>query len=307
MSNPTLQHKIFIFETFNILVRIFYIYGLSPIALVTLETNPRNISHLIPATLTSICSICITLYLLNVPHLPYGAIGIIINYLTLLFSVLMTFTATGQCIFYKSIYHGIIQRTQQMINIFNEKFSTKLPLRSISIRYRLKVLLVFGFFFVSQGFVIIEVWLVHPSRSIWLPIVNAVLRSVYPVAVLHFILYVENVVLIIQELNREIRSVGTVLHSDSKLEFLGNVKSLHMDLWKLVVEINKFFGWSLLCVTIYSFIFITKQLYFIFTVIHVHWNLLAMIGKLHFRNVLPKIYCKWFYLHNSLNAKPKEW
>lgn len=280
MSLQQLQRKILIFEKFNILIRIFYLYGLSPITFSTLDTNPKSFSHFVPAVLTSIFSICITLYLLNLPHLPYGAVGIIINYLTLLFSVLMTFTATGQCIFYKSIYHDIVHRTHQVTNTFTEKFSEKLPLKSISLRYRLKAVLLFGFFFVSQGFVIVEVWIVHPSRSLWLPIVNALLRSVYPVAVLHFILYVEGVVTIIRELNRQIQSLGNVFHPDSKFEFLGNVKSLHLDVWKLVVEINKFFGWSLLCVTVYSFIFITKQLYFIFTVIHVHWNLLAMIGEL---------------------------
>lgn len=280
MCNQKLHRKMFLFEKFNILIRIFYLYGLTPITFVTLDTNPKNFSHLIPAVLTSIFSICIAFSLLNVPHLPYGAIGIIINYLTLLFSVLMTFTATGQCIFYKPIYHDIVQRTQQITNSFSEKFSEKLPLKSISLRYRLKAMLVFGFFFVSQGFVIVEVWIFHPTRSLWSPIANAILRSVYPVAVLHFILYVEGVVTIIRELNRQMRSMGNDFHVDSKFEFLGNVKALHMDVWKLVVEINKFFGWSLLCVTIYSFIFITKQLYFIFTVIHVDWNILAMIGEL---------------------------
>lgn len=272
----------FIFETFNILVRIFYLYGLSPVTVVTLDTNPKSFSHLVPAVLTSIISICITLYLLYVPHLPYGAIGIIINYLTLLFSVLMTLTATGQCVFYKPIYHKMIQRTQRITNSFTENFSTKLPLRSAAIRYRLKVMLVFGFFFVSQGLVVVEVWLIHPSRSLWLPVLNAVLRSVHPVAVLHFILYVGNVVVIIQELNRQIQSLGIVLRVESKFACLENVKSVHMDIWKLVAEINTFFGWNLLCLTIYSFIFITKQLYFIFTVIHVNWNVLALVGELSF-------------------------
>lgn len=279
MFNHTLQRKMFIFENFNILIRIFYIYGLSPITFMTLDTNATNFSYLIPAVLTSIFSMCIALYLLIVPHLPYGAIGIIINHLTLIFSVLLTFTATGQCVFYKPIYHEIVQQTQQITNRFTEKFSEKLTLVSVSRRCRLKAALLFGFFFVSQGLVIVEVWFVYPSRSLWLPIVNAVLRSVYPVVVLHFIVYVECVVAIIQELNRQIRSLGNVCQSDSKFEFLGNVKAVHMDIWKLMVELNRFFGWSLLCVTIYSFIFITKQLYFIFTVIHVQWSVLALIGK----------------------------
>lgn len=271
-----------ILRNFNILIRIFYIYGLSPITLFSLETNPNNFSYLFAVVLTSSFSIAIALYLLHSPHLPYGSIGIIINYLTLIFSVLMTFSATGQSVFYKRIYHEILDRTEQIANSFAEKFSAKLPLNTISFRYRLKTMLIFGLFLVSQGFVIAEVWIVYPSRSLWLPILNAILRSVHPVAVLHLILYIENVVIIIEELNRQIQSLGTgsVLNRDSKFEFLNNVKSVHIDIWKLVVGINKFFGWSLLCVTVYAFIFITKQLYFIFTVIHVNWNFLALVGKL---------------------------
>lgn len=279
----------FLLGNFNILMRIFYIYGLSPVTLLSLETNPKNFSFLISAVLTTSSSIAIAINLLNSPHLPYGTIGIIINYLILLFSVLMTFSATGQSLFYKPIYHEIIHRTQQIAKSFTVKFSVKLPLKTLSFRYRLKVLLVFGLFFVTQGLVVIEVWIIYPSRSLWLPILNAILRSVYPVAVLHLILYIECVVIMIEELNRQVQSLASVLHQDSKFEFLGNVKCLHIEIWKLIVEINKFFGWSLLCVTIYAFIYITKQLYFVFTVIYVNWNILAMIGKLIFVNILSYI------------------
>lgn len=274
----------FIFQNFNILLRIFYSYGLAPISIIKIGTNPRNCSFLIPAILTSALNVCIALHLLNKSHLPYGPVGIIINYLTILFSVLMTFTAAGQCIFHKSIYHEIIEQTQQITTRFTGTFSTKLSLQSLTHRYRLKVLLLFFLFFLSQVLVVIEVWLVHSNRSLWLPIANAALRSVFPVVILHFILYVDIVVMMIQELNQQVQNSANLFHHTSKFEFLKNMKSLHMDIWKLVVKINMFFGWSLLCVTIYSFIYITKQLYFIFTVLYVHWNVLAMIGKLNFKN-----------------------
>ncbi len=192
----------------------------------------------------------------------------------------MTFSATSQSVFYKQIYHKILHRTQQIAKSFSNKFSVELPLTTITFRYRLKAMLIFVLFIVSQGFIIVEIWIIYPSRSLWPSILNSILRSVYPLVVLHLILYIENVVIIIEELIRQIQRLGSSLDRDSKFEFLSNVKFMHIEIWELVVEINKFFGWSLLCVTIYAFIYITKQLYFIFTVIHVQWNLLAMIGKL---------------------------
>lgn len=277
-----------IFAKFNILLRIFYLYGLAPITIIKISANDRNYSFLIPATLTSILSVCISLCLLNVPHRQYGPIGLIINYLTLLFSVLMTFSVTGQCFFHKTIYNELIQLIQKTTNSFSAKFSIKLPLQSIYFRYRLKALLLFGFFFGSQGLVIIEVWCNHPSRSIMLPIVNALLRSMFPVVVLHFILYNDIIVMLIQELNRQVRnhkfeSMKSIFKPASKFEFMKKIKLLHMDTWRLVVRINVFFGWSLLLVILYGFIFMIKQMYFLFTVLHVKddINLLSLIGKIN--------------------------
>lgn len=264
-------------EQFSILLRIFYITGLKPVP--TVESNLKDKVSLLPVILSPIFGTAIATYLAFFPHFDsHGPISVIINYGLILTSFLMILSANGQCFCYKRTYQSILNLIQQVEDKYKEKSLRRLPVQSIALRYRLKVASIFFLYFLSQGLVFAEVWLdnVNHLDSAFL---TSFMRSTYPIQIIHFVLYNDIVVMLIHKLNDEIKDSPAFLHSSSKIEFLKYLKLMHMDLWKLVVMINNFFGWNLLFTIMYSFIYITYQLYWIFLTMHDKLDVLGVIGK----------------------------
>lgn len=272
----------FVLEHFNFILRVYKFIGLTPIY-EKVDTTLKRVLHILPVILLSFFSLCIAIYLLVFPHFEsYSSIHTIINFASQISFLLIIFTANCQCFCYKSIYHNINHRIRQIEKRGSEKFWVKFPV-TIKFNYILKMVFVFVLFVVSQGLVLVEVLQTVPTSSshIWSSFLTSLLRLIYPLAALHVILFSDIVTMFILELNEQIRNSISFYHSSSKIEVLKNIKLMHMDLWKLVTQINHFFGWNLLFLIINSFINITYQLYWIFLALELKWTVLAIIGRFH--------------------------
>lgn len=264
------------FEQFNLLLRVFTLFGFKP-NLTIAETNLQKSINFVRVIVPSVIYIIVTLYLANYPHLTsYGIISVLIYYASFLPSVLMILTANGQCFFYNSSYQIILNLIGKVESRFKEK-KLRLSLQCVAFHYRLKMVLVYSLYFFSQGFLFFEVWFLdspHVLSSVFI----SVIRATHPLQLFHFIVYSDIIGMLFHELNVEIRNSPTFVHLSSKIEFLKYVKLMHMDLWKLVGQINHFFGWNLLFTTMYVFIYITHQFYWIFLNTHDKLDLLGLFG-----------------------------
>ncbi|KAJ6642677.1 hypothetical protein Bhyg_07630 [Pseudolycoriella hygida] len=150
----------------------------------------------------------------------------------------------------------------------------------MALHYRLKILLISFLFFLSQGLVFAEVLFLSEGRGLFSSFLTSSLRSMFPLAICHVVLYSDLITMFIDEINIQIKYSPKYHNVTTRIEFLKNVKLLHMDLWKLVGQINIFFGWNLLILIINSFIYITYQLYWIFLALELKWPTLGMVEGL---------------------------
>lgn len=271
----------FVLDNFVQLLRLYKLIGLTPIS-EPATTNLRHFIYTLPVILSSFVCLCIATFLLVFPHFEsYSSIHTIINFASQISFLFIIFTANCQCFWYKSTYRNIIHQIGQIEKRGKERFWIKFPV-NIKLNFTLKATVVFVLFSVSQGLVFAEVLLTPVTSHIWSSILTSLLRLIYPLAALHVILFGDIVTVFILELNEQIRSLNTFSHLASKIEFLKNIKLMHMDLWKLVTQINIFFGWNLLFLIINSFIYITYQLYWIFLALELQWSVLAIIGRWNF-------------------------
>lgn len=271
-------------EHFNVTLRILQVLGLATIPVIKRNTNLKHLVNFIPVVLSATISSVVAIYLIFFPHFePYSPIHTIINFASLIGFLLVVITANAQCYFYRSVYQNILHRTGQIENRCRQKFLAKFPMK-MALHYRLKVLLIFFLFFVSQGLVFVEVLLLSHGHGLLSSFLTSSLRSMFPIAILHVVLYSDLITMFIDEINIQIRYSTKLYNATSKIEFLKNVKLLHMDLWKLVGQLNVFFGWNLLVLIINSFIYITYQLYWVFLALELKWHTLGMVGKLNVIN-----------------------
>lgn len=257
---------------FSVLLKIFFISGSRPVP------TESNLKYL-PVIVSTILSITTAVYLAFYPHFNFNStITVIISYSAILTLLFMILNANVQCCFAKCTYQGILNQIQKIERKFEQKTSRRLPIESIALRYRLKAAAIVFLFFLSQGLVLTEVWLAN-EKYLSSSFLRSLIRSAYPIQILHFVLYSDILVMFMHKLNDEIKDLPAFVHSSSKMEFLEYVKLMHMNLWKLVGLINKFFGWNLLFTVIYSFVYITFQLYWIFYTVHGKLDVLGAIGK----------------------------
>lgn len=268
----------------NFLLRIFSIIGIAPYARLPKIGNPRTVSHLIPMITSSIFSLSLTIFLLIFPHFEsLGPIHTIINF-SYVWSLFLTISSANfQCHFYRAVYHRANQRIRQIQKKLSAGTSATKFSYQFQCRFRIKLLAIFVLFFASQGLVFIEVWLISETRGLWssltASLVTSTLRIFYPMHIFHIMLHCDVLTMFIRNLNVQAQNLSMRLSATDKVEFLKSIKSMHMELWKLIFNINKFFGWNLLFLMINSFIYISYQLYWIFLSFQLHWGLLAIISK----------------------------
>lgn len=260
-------------EQFNFLLKIFYLIGLRP-GIIS-ETNVEKFLDLISVIATSAICALITIYLVFYPHFPsYGVIFVLIYYGSLLPTLLMILTANGHCYFNKNAYQIITNQIGKLEKMLKGKSSGIL----FVFRYKLKIIFLYTLHFSSQILVSIEVWFIDIQNS-FSSLLISLIRATYPLQLLHFVLFCDIAAMFFNQINKEIQHAPTFVHTSSKVEFLKYVKLVHMDLWKLVVQINNFFGWNLLFTTIFWFIDIIHQMYWVFLNTHAKLNYLGLFGR----------------------------
>lgn len=189
----------------NFLLRIFCFIGIAPYVRTTKIPNFRSITHVIPILLSSLLSLCLTIFLLIFPHFEsLGPIHTIINFSYVWSLFLTIFSANCQCHFYKSIYLRANFRIRQIQKSYREKSVTKF-IYQFQFRYRIKALIICILFVASQGLVFVEVWLVSETRGMWSSLtasfVTSLLRTLYPMQILQIVLHCDVLTMFIKNLN----------------------------------------------------------------------------------------------------------
>lgn len=265
------------FEYFGVLTKIFHFAGHAPIY--SLDPHPQTCTQLTSAAMSSCIALSTVIFLVFVPHLTsYGIIHNVIRLCSVLSGSFVIFLANWSCWRHKNVYQRLVQRMHRI---------EKLIIHTLSLNdsdlipnfYRTKALIIFILFFVSQTVVFTEVWLVTGNHNLLSSFFNSFLRITHPISVVHFMLYSDTVTICIQKLNEQMKSSPNCLDSTAQVVFLKTVKLMHLDIWKLVRQMNVYFGWNLLFVIIHSFFYVQVQLYWIFLSLQVKFNLFGIIGK----------------------------
>lgn len=266
-----------LFEHFLLITKIFHFAGHAPIS--SLDPKPQSCSQIVTIAVSTFTAISIAAYLVFVPHLSaYGLIHNVIRLSSVLSGLFVVLFANWECWRYKNVYHRLIQRTHRIEKFLISTFSLN-EMQLIPNSYKTKVLLIFSLFFISQTLVFSEVSLATGTRNLLSSFFTSLLRLTHPLSVVHFMLYSDTVTVFIQHLNQQTQSSPTCLNFKVQVEFLKNIKQMHLDLWKLIRQINIYFGWNLLFVIVHSFIYMQVQLYWIFLTLQVKFSLLGIIGK----------------------------
>lgn len=272
--------KMSLLEQFNILLNVFCFFGLAPFSSSAIDSKLNNLTSVIIPILSSILSISLTSFLIFFPHLEaFGFINLILTFGSLVSILLTNLAANGQCCRHRSIYENVIDRIEGMESSYKQQFSQKLPVQSFARQYRLKVLLIGILLLTSTAIFMVETWYISGSYGVMCACFAFVLKLNIGLVMVHVILYVDIIQMFFHELNQHIQNSPICFYSSSKIEFLKNVKLMHMDLCKLIRKTNIFFEWSLLFVMIAYVIDTTYNAYWLFLAFNSKPNVLAIMGK----------------------------
>lgn len=277
-------------EHSNFLLHLFFLIGIAPplVSPTKALDLPRwqSIKKFIPLFLTASLSLGLTIFLLIFPHLKQlGALHKIINF-SYIWSLFFTiFSANFQCYNYVAVYRRVNFRIRKIQKFYRERSVTR-SVQMFQSRYKLKILVIFILYLGSQGFVFILVWIQSDHSNLWSSLVSSIvtslLRILYPMFVLHIVLYSDILGLFIRNLRFQVQNASLCSSSSGKIEFLKSVKSMHMELSKLSADVNSYFGVNLLFLMINSFIYISYQLYWLFLSLQLKWGMLAIAGEFCF-------------------------
>lgn len=271
-----------ILQHFEVIRKIFYFFGLAP-WLGAIDRKHKFLFRCLPVLLSVLSSICLATWQFISYYLAsYGLIAQLINY-TFFTCVLFTnVTANFQCWHHESIYHSMIHRIEKLENACNSKFSRKISHKSIKRHNKTNAILILGTFSISGAIVLGQAWLIgdNPTTTFLLASSMVFKQSLCALSVVHFTLYVDVVREFIAELNEQIRSSPISLHASHKIDFLKRVKSMHMDVFLLMKQVNNFFGWQLLTLVINYLVLIIYSAYWLFLTIQRNGKGYSIAGKL---------------------------
>lgn len=271
-----------IFQHFQIIHRIYFVIGIAPCHLCITDENDKNrVLNRVPVLVSFLCTICVASLQFSYFYLQsFGLIIKIINcahFSSVLFS---NATANLQCWYYKSIYQDIIYRIQRLESLCNYKFSKKMFIKNTKRNYILKAVFIIGFFTISAGIVLAQAWSISSStKTVLIALLTVLKELMTAITVLHFTLFVDIVRKFLSELNNQIRCSPICFYASSKITFLKRVKLVHMDLFRLVKQINNFFGWNLLLLMVHYFILITYSFYWIFLTLLSNGKSFSIVGE----------------------------
>lgn len=266
-------------KLFNNFMIVFFFFGQAPFRYGNVHIKLKTKSYLIPVILSSM-NVSVTGFLLYFNHRQsFGPINSIITVASLLTGMVLNLSAILQCSLHPSMYQNLVYQISKIEKSFREHFSENLPSSSLASRYRRKVLIIFSFAIINNVLSAFTLWNFLHEDGIPIAVLQTMISGFSAIAIIHAILYVDIASMFFRVLNLSIKNSPVCFYSARKIEFMKNIKLMHLDLWKLVAQINSFFSWSLLSFTINFMINLVYDLYKIFRVIQSDGDSIWASGK----------------------------
>ncbi len=240
--------------------------GLAPID----KTNPtktagNGIFRAIFSSIPPICSIVATLITYRysfVEDSNYHRILIIVSDAYFLMCATSNIVANVQCLVYKNEYFDIIHRINHINGLFIVHCDREVNYQKFFKSYRNKFFTVCSFWLsMGMGSYIIHfesfTEFVYTTTTLALDIISVM-------SCVHTILLVDHVGLFVKEMNEAILSpqFQSTTHLDEMKQNFVKIKIIHLEMYNLVQQINKFFGWSFVTLCTKYLIDITYTFYF---------------------------------------------
>lgn len=266
-----------LYDHFKIWLRIFYWSGLAPFP--KIDEKLRCYPFIFSVLVYLFINISLIVFSMIFKFYDsYGNIATIVNCAYTVSLSLTNICANVQCYNHKAIYRKIIRRIEKIENNFNNKFSKNISFDTLANRYKLQILVVFGFLFIISLFKFYESWLESGYQMFIISALTILTQCMSVLVLLHTILYIHIVQQFLYELNERIRKAPICFYPSSKIEFLKTVEIIYMDVYKLMMQINSFFSSSLPLLVVHLAIHVTYYFYWIFLILQVEWNLLYITG-----------------------------
>lgn len=258
---------------------IFYVIGIAPFHSKSYDKNAKSKRYLVSAAISSIIIISVTVFFAYSSSGTLGHFSMIVNWFSLLSASSFSLTSIFQCCYYPSTYRALIKQIDKIQINLEEKFPDENgPIAAFPTTYKRKVFFLFFFLLVSTISGSMLMWNLFGINGVIITVTQIWLSLFSGLVVAHCVLYVDTVQLFFRVLNLQIENSAESLQSCKKIEFLMYVKSMHLDLWTLVNQINEFFSWALFFFTINYMIYMVYDLYLILPMIQAEWNTLGILG-----------------------------
>lgn len=273
-------------ENLQFFRKLFVLAGISPLTTTT-ETNSyhkrycKTILYSIPAIFSMIASI--TLFQISLfPDLNYDRILMILFNAYFLMVTMVTLVANINCLVYKRTYFNIVERINGIQNSFEFYCKMEVNYHKLVKFYRIKFCVVY-LVWLEMSLVSYLIHLDDTSEMIFTT-VTIVLEWSCSLACMQTILFIDHVGLFTEELNETIVSSKSYFQSSElsqiRAENLVKLKRLHFDIWNLVQQINRYFGWLFVTLFVKYLVDIIYSLYLIFINFEEFgWNTLMHLGK----------------------------
>lgn len=261
---------------------MFYLFGLAPCHFSSENLELQACFRSAPVLVSILSSVCVALLQFFSFYLDsFGQISRFINYALYAVILCSNVTASWQTWYYKSIYPDIIHRVQQLETACKMRISVKMSYKSLKCWYAFKSTLLLACFSISAATVLGQAWFVgdESTRAITLATLTIFKEFMNALATLQFTLYVDILRLFVAELNKQMRWSPPCFLPATTIAYLTDVKSVHMDLFRLAQQINNFFGWHLVVLMIHYFILITYSFYWIFLTIQKEGEHYSIAGE----------------------------
>lgn len=268
------------FEKFQ---KLFVIVGLAPVN----TTNDRStigkkiletISYSIPSIYSMVATLTIFLFVFP-PDVNFDVTLIIIFSSYYVMVTISNIVVNIQCLVHRREYFRVIQRINDITDMFAFHCNREVNYQQFARSYRNKFFAL-CFFWMGMG---IGSYVAHLGdlESNLFTAASIALEIPFSMSCMHAILFVDHVGVFIKELNKCFLS--PMFQPSDSAEVMGEnfvkLKRLHFEIWNLVQQINKFFGWSLVTLFTKYLVDVTFSFYSIYVnFVFLGWQTIGHLG-----------------------------
>lgn len=251
--------------------KIFSAIGFAPIGTTgTSKTKQQSISilHWIPA----LSFIAISLFQVSIQWTLYddptiGNIRLALINLYFLTVVTANVVANMQCLIFRREYFDIMQRIDDLQYLFAFKCTREVYSQRFLQSYRIKFFTI-GFFVFAMAISSYTIHANEPLSECILTTITIGLEIICYMSSMHIIFIIDRVPRYTKQLNELLVDPQpyhqSTVASRGMVKILLNVKCIHLKIWKLVQQINTFFGYSLVILFVKYLLDIMYDLYWLF-------------------------------------------